>query len=548
MVNTSSRLAAQLRLVAQWRPGEAVLTALLAWYFTTFANGSLVRALAAAYPLSAGGSGVAVWIAVYAVLYAITLLCLTLLLWPAWFRMGATLLAVATAVAAWAMDTWHVILHPDVIRSVLATDRAEVRDLLQPALAGEIVLLAVPPIVCVWLWRAPDYRSAGALIWSKTGLAGIAFALLGGVYAASPQGVAAFVREHKTIREFANPGMYLYSLARTLLSDGEASLQEAEPRVIGTDARIAHAADAARLVVLVVGETARPDHMSIYGYPRPTTPTLAGQRIVALTRVEACGTSTAVSLPCMFSDLPRHGHDVGDWRGRENLLDVLTRAGVRVLWRDNNSDSKGVAMRVRYEDFRSPRLNPECDLECRDIGMLAGLDDYIARNAGADLLIVLHQRGSHGPAYWHRVPDGARAFVPGCHTSDLQHCTHEEIVNAYDDTIRQTDRFLGATIDLLERHGEYAHSALVYVGDHGESLGEHGWYLHGMPRALAPREQLAVPWVFWFGPGFAGLEQRLVARRAASLSHDNLFHAMLRLMDVDTALYDPALDPFGART
>jgi len=204
----------------------------------------------------------------------------------------------------------------------------------------------------------------------------------------------------------------------------------------------------------------------------------------------------------------------------ENILDLLQRTGVSVLWRDNNSNSKGVALRVPYEDFRSGQHNPVCDTECRDVGMLSGLQDYIQRQNG-DILIVLHQMGNHGPAYSERYPAEFEYFTPACHSNELSNCTKVEIDNAYDNAIRYTDFFLTHVISLLKDNSDDFDTTMLYVSDHGESLGEKGVYLHGMPYMIAPEEQTRVPVIVWEGAG------NRLAGQHRDLSHDDLFKSLL---------------------
>jgi lipid A ethanolaminephosphotransferase len=230
-------------------------------------------------------------------------------------------------------------------------------------------------------------------------------------------------------------------------------------------------------------------------------------------------------------------------RNTENLLDVLQHAGVTVLWRDNNSDSKGVARRVPFEDFRSPDTNPVCDLECRDEGMLEGLQSFIDGHPSGDILVVLHPMGSHGPAYHKRYPADFRRFTPTCDTSQLDACSEEQIGNSYDNTLLYTDYFLSKVISLLRDNDEHFETAMIYASDHGESLGEGGLYLHGLPYFVAPEAQTHVPMVFWFGHRFDGARiealRQLADRR---YSHDNLFHTLLGLFEIETDVYQPNMD------
>jgi lipid A ethanolaminephosphotransferase len=222
---------------------------------------------------------------------------------------------------------------------------------------------------------------------------------------------------------------------------------------------------------------------------------------------------------------------------------VLQHAGVSILWRDNNTGSKGVALRVPVEDFSTPELNPVCDDECRDVGMLHGLRDYIDGQASGDILIVLHQMGSHGPAYFKRYPREFRAFVPTCDTNQLDSCSEPEIGNTYDNTILYTDHFLGEVIGFLRSYDDRFETVMLYAGDHGESLGEAGLYLHGLPYWLAPDAQTRVPLILWFGKNYHDVDVDAMRQlRDEPLSHDNLCHTLLGLFEIDSEVYDGALD------
>jgi lipid A ethanolaminephosphotransferase len=294
---------------------------------------------------------------------------------------------------------------------------------------------------------------------------------------------------------------------------------------------------------MVLGETARADRFSLNGYARDTNPQLRKAGAISLSNVWACGTSTAVSVPCMFSLDGENGNAAWGKGRRENLLDVLQHAGVNVLWRDNNSDSKGVALRVPYQDYRSPKVNPVCDLECRDEGMLGDLQRYIDAHPAGDIFIVLHQMGNHGPAYYRRYPRAFEHFTPACRSDDLSRCSKEEIDNAYDNAILYTDHFLAQTIALLERNDARFETALFYVSDHGESLGEGGLYLHGMPKLIAPDTQVRVPVVLWFGKNFDDVDRpALRKKRDMRFTHANIFHTVLGFLEIETSVYQAGLD------
>lgn len=263
--------------------------------------------------------------------------------------------------------------------------------------------------------------------------------------------------------------------------------------------------------------------------------------------MSSCGTSTAHSVPCMFSVDTKKSYDYKRGISNENVLDVLTHTKeVNVLWRDNNSDSKNVALRVQYEDYKSSKLNTICeeDGECRDEGMLVGLDEYIKKSSNKDILIVLHQMGNHGPAYYKRYPKRFEQFTPVCKTNQLEKCTQEEVSNAYDNAILHTDWFLSEVINFLKPYSSTHETAMIYMADHGESLGENGLYLHGLPYFMAPDTQTHIASLMWFGDGLKKeLDMEKLSQFASKpFSQDNLFHTLLGLFEVETDVYQPTLD------
>jgi lipid A ethanolaminephosphotransferase len=311
------------------------------------------------------------------------------------------------------------------------------------------------------------------------------------------------------------------------------------------------------LLMIVVGETARAANFSFNGYARETTPQLR-----ALSQTEpfvywkdawSCGTNTAASLPCMFSHLGKEAFE--DSKARyESLLDVLQRAGLAVLWIDNQSGCKGVCDRIPNANTLRSKVPEHCSSgECHDLIMLHELDARIAalpaEKRAKGVVVVFHQMGSHGPAYYKRVPDAFRKFQPECLTNNLSQCSREQITNSYDNTLLYTDQLLSSSIGWLKAQDKTTQSAMIYVSDHGESLGEKGIYLHGLPYAIAPNEQKRIPWLNWFSPEFVANQRLditcLQQSTNARITHDHLFHSVLGLMDVQTTLHQDALDVYA---
>ncbi len=507
-------------------------------FLLAFSNGSMVRRVLEIYPLSTANAPAV--LSLVLTVGGVTVLVLGLLCFKRSTKPVLITLLLLSSLAAYFMDSFGVIISDDMLRNVAHTNTAEALDLFSLKLLVYIGLLGIIPSLAVariplqWRgWRRETVARLKLLAITLTLVIGTAL-LFGSFY-------ASFLRQHKELRQRANPVYFMSSVVKF----ARQSLQSAHTGpmvVVGGDASISPGDHTRELVILVVGETARADHFSLNGYERDTNPRLREKNVFSFTDFRACGTSTAVSVPCMFM-LDGETKSTLEINKQENLLDVLQRSGVNVLWRDNNSDSKGVASRVQYEDFRSPKVNPVCDTECRDEGMLAGLQEYIDLHPRGDILIVLHQMGNHGPAYYKRYPPAFEKFKPACQESDLSRCSREEIINAYDNAILYTDYFLAKAIDLLKKNDSNFETALFYVSDHGESLGENGVYLHGLPKSIAPAAQLHVPAVMWFGSNFhavtpAALREKIKNR----FSHDNVFHTILGFFEIESETYRPVKD------
>lgn len=441
-----------------------------------------------------------------------------------------------SAPAAYFMDGYGVVINTDMLNNVAQTNLDEARDIFTLKLLAYLVALGILPSLGV-IRAKRVWRGWRTELLARLRLIGTSLLVLIGLVLVFGSFYASFVREHKALRTYANPAYYIYSAIRYL--GGSLSPGATQPLMpYGVDARIPDDDDHRELIIMVVGETARADHFSLNGYLRETDPRLSQAGVVSFTNFWACGTSTAVSVPCMFADqqAPTQGP-------HENLLDVLQHAGVNVLWLDNNSDSKGVALRTPYKSYRSPDVNPVCDEECRDEGMLSGLQAYIEAHPRGDIFIVLHQMGNHGPAYYRRYPPAFEKFTPVCHSSDLSQCSQDEINNAYDNAILYTDSFLAQVIELVRRNSKQFEAGMFYVSDHGESLGEGGVYLHGLPKTLAPATQLHVPAIMWFAPDFDEIDMHALRnKRGERFSHDHLFHTVLGFFEIETTIYRKDMD------
>ena len=460
-----------------------------------------------------------------------------------------TFVVVASAAAAYFMSAYSVLLDPPMIRNVIATDRREAGELIAWPLLGAVLAWSALPLAFIWCVRIEHVRWIKAFA-LRAGC--VAAALLVAVLAILPvsRDFASLMRNQRELRYLITPGNFIYGLAASLGAGARDVRAAREP--VGTDARVIHLAYAGRprVFVIVVGETARAANFSLLGYARPTTPELAKLDVTAFRDVKSCGTSTEVSVPCMFSPFGREDYDERRIRNSEGLLDVLAHAGFAVKWVDNQSGCKGVCngAGVEYRKIDPRDGSPLCRSdECYDGVLVQQLESELARIQG-DTVIVLHMMGNHGPAYFRRYPPAFRRFTPDCATAELRNCTREEVVNAYDNAILYTDYVLAGIVHTLGKHSPALDTGMLYVSDHGESLGEHGLYLHGLPYSIAPETQTHVPMVVWLAAGYAGpgeVDMDCLRRESGgSFSHDNLFHSVLGLLDVATAAYRPERDLF----
>jgi lipid A ethanolaminephosphotransferase len=450
---------------------------------------------------------------------------------------------------------YGIVVDTPMVVNVFQTDTREARDQLSLQLLVTVIGAAIVPMF--WLWRQPTAMTTLAQqLWRNLGLCVAALLLAFGTLQLVFQDFASLMRNHTQLRYQINPLNSVYALLDlTVIPSDQA---KGPLQSLGLDAhiapRISQHAQRPPLLVLVLGETARSQSFSLNGYERVTNPLLAQENIASFRNVASCGTSTAESVPCMFSHLGRTNF-ANRQNEYENLLDVLQRAGYAVLWIDNQSGCKDQCDRIPNVNTSDLKVPEHCvGDECRDTVMLTRIETELAKlpaeRRARGTVVVMHQMGSHGPAYFKRTPAEFKPFKPECTDTSLSQCERAQVVNAYDNTIVFTDYFLSRVIGWLKTQDKTSTPAMLYVSDHGESLGEKNMYLHGLPYSVAPPEQKTVPLITWLSPSFEQLThistRCLQANRDKALSHDNLFHSVLGLMAVKTTVYQRELDFFAA--
>ena len=458
------------------------------------------------------------------------------------------MLFVLSAVTSFYMDRLGVVIDREMIQNALSTTITEGKHLVTGPLVIWVCLAGLLPAVLVSYIQLSD-RNFIKAVWQNM----LTFLLCAvgfiGLIATDLKGNAVILRSRIDLKSSFQPlAPIVESFRYVAMLTRSATLEFNE---IGLDAALAedfNALEKPKLTVVVVGETARAQNFSLGDYSRMTNPELVKKDIAYFDNVSSCGTSTAVSLPCMFSKFDRSTYSYERGKSHENVLDVMQRAGYRVEWIDNNTGDKGLAARVAYSSVTYADNPIFCgEGECVD-GIL--VSEVVRRLSGiqADTVLVLHQIGSHGPAYYLRYPKAFELFQPACRTSDFSDCTAQEVTNAYDNTIAYTDKVLGNLIDLLATQDNLS-TSMIYVSDHGESLGENGLYLHGAPYFMAPDEQTRVPMIIWLSESYQramGVDlECLMAKSDVDYSHANLFHTLLGMNGIETVERDPKLDIFN---
>lgn len=521
------------------------LAVLLAIYFALFNNRLYWDGAMAGQSLAHTESWIfAVCLLVFMVAAHSFLFLLMFNRWTA--RWLAAVLIVATAFASYYMEKYQVYLDSSMIRNVLKTDVKEASELFNWGMILPLLTYSLPGLFLLSLVRIKRSSFVRALF---VRLGALILTCLVAALSVIPifQDYASLNRNQPALRFLVTPGNYLYGLARVLTDETQSAVKVRVP--VGQDAKLSlYAAKRTKpvLVVMVVGETARAANWGLNGYSRQTTPELARMGVLNFQKTSSCGTNTEVSVPCMFSAVGRRDYDEDRIRGSESLLHVVRRAGVATLWRDNQSGCKGVCADTPEERFTGKEVPELCDGErCLDAILAKGLNEIVLKQPG-DMLIALHQLGNHGPAYYRRYPSEFSRFQPTCDSSDLRACSRESVVNAYDNALLYTDHVLASLIKQLDQLSDQRDIVVIYASDHGESLGEKGLYLHGVPRSIAPSEQTHVPMIMWFSKGFEasqGLSLQCMQHVAAlPSSHDNLFHTILGILGVETQVYEKSLD------
>ena len=541
---STSRGARSRRLrPREWLAAPGLIVA-VALFIVAFDNHNLWAAVARATALDEHRQ--AIFISLFSIVFFSLTTLLALALGNRVLKTASVALLLVAAVCSFFMGEYGIVIDESMIRNIVETEAREAAPLLSWAFAQHVLFFGLAPAIAVLFMPLERSTWRHHLLVRLVAAVGGLGIMVGTVYG-NFGAVSFFGHQQHQLRMLINPGYPLYAAVRFGLAEDEPVAQDRAP----LEARLVTRSSATKpaVVIVVMGETARADRFSFNGYERDTNRYTRELGVVNFPHVTSCGTSTADSVPCVFSHLGKERFTHAAAAQHESLLGMLSRLGVKTAWRDNSTGCKEVCAPADFEQLATRTDADFCDATgCFDEILLKDLDALLL-DKDRDHLIVFHQRGSHGPAYNTDAPTWIKEFKPECDLPNLRNCDREAINNAYDNTILYTDYFVSRVITALQARSREFDTAVLYVSDHGESLGENGLYLHGFPYALAPQEQIRIPMLFWASPDFyarrAGIEPdclRTTANRGTT--HDAVFHTLLRLFGVQSPSYDANLDLF----
>ncbi len=433
-------------------------------------------------------------------------------------------MVVGNSIAVYFSLTYNVILDRTMMGNVFNTDFKEATSYYDPKIFLYIFFLGIVPAFLISRIRLlKPKRFKMVLIAFSTLFVGVFLLYLN-------SGTWLWLdKNSKIMGGLSMPWSYMINPIRYKLR----LMKKSQKQILLPDGKLKN--DDKMIVVLVIGESARKRNFSLYGYKKDTNPLLEKQNVLVVKDTTSVATYTTASLSCMLSATGSTSDS------HEPLSSYLQRQGVDVIWRANNWGEPKMKVKIyqKIEDIKTCQ-GEKCGY---DEGLLSGILDTIKRSDKNKIFVVLHTAGSHGPTYYKKYPKGFEKFKPVCKSVDLKECTNEELINAYDNTILYTDYFLNQTIETFKKIKDFP-VVMLYLSDHGESLGEYGLYLHGTPYSIAPDVQKEIPFIIWESDKFMkkkGFSKPEVSARD-SYGQYNIFHTVIGAFDLQSSVYNPKLD------
>ncbi|TXK76995.1 phosphoethanolamine--lipid A transferase EptA [Mesonia sp. K4-1] len=428
---------------------------------------------------------------------------------------GKTLLScffIVNAIAVYFINTYGVFIDRTMISNVLNTDYDEATSFFSFGLLFYVIILGIIPSILVI--KTTIIKEKAKTFFIRISL--IILFLLTLVFVNASNTL--WIDKNSTeLGALAMPWSYMVNTPRHYIKEYKKNKKE----ILLPDATIKD--NTKSIAVLVIGESARSQNFSLYGYEKETNPLLSKLTNLHTFNATSCATYTTAGVKCILEHKNSN-------KLYELLPNYLYRNNVEVIWRTTNWGQPPIHIKnfQNKNDLRKGCNGEGCNY---DENLLRGLKKQIAKSTKSKILVVLHTSTSHGPSYNKKYPKAFEKFKPVCESVELGNCTSEELINAYDNTIVYTDFILSKIIATLEEFQEY-NSTMLFVSDHGESLGENNLYMHGIPVAFAPAEQLEIPFIVWQSNGSRTLKTN------QDHSQHNIFHSVLDFLAVDSPIFD----------
>ncbi|MCE3038555.1 phosphoethanolamine transferase [Helicobacter anatolicus] len=446
------------------------------------------------------------------------------------YRYILAIFVLLGAFSAYYMDTYKISLNPMIIDSILHTNFREAKDFIHPMVFIKIFLLLALPYFFIFF-----IKISPSLLKTKLYLLFFYLFIILALFFSNEKNIIFAFKAYKPTIDMLNPIAPIRSTIRhfsTIYQTPKSYMH------IGLDANL-KPNDQAKIIVLVIGESARAKNFEYNGYNRATNPytkTFA-KNLINFEKFKSCGVITAISIPCMLTNLTHQNYTARNLSYyQDNILDIAKRVGYEVWWISNNG---GECMGKVCQRLESDHISYYPD-HILDGDMLPQIHSLI-KNAQKNTFLVINLHGSHGAKYFERYPQNFSFFTPVCKDENLQNCSTNSLFNAYDNSLRYTDFVIAEILKVLTT-SPLPH-LLWYVSDHGESLGEYNQYMHGgLPYALAPKEQTHIPSYIYLGKGFASYYKSLQSQQKNTLSHDFVFHTLLHFLNIQTKDYVNTLD------
>jgi len=477
-------------------------------------------------------------------LFGILYLAFSATLWSRLAKPLIGIVSIASLPVLYGELTYGVVFDNDMMRNIFETDLSEALGYLSVSSIGFLLAGSAATITALMSIEIRHQPIKQELIGRAASTSLVLFLGLILTYGCYGE-FAATARNNNHLKRELVPFEWIDSAA-DYWADRWIDSQQALVVIDPAPKQSGHPGSLPHITVVIVGETARADHFQYSGYPRATNQFTEKFEPIYIANMSSCGTATAISVPCMFSDLNRNKFAIDTAKYRQNALDLSALAGTEVVWIDNNSSCKGVCTRVEHRRIDINRSTPECDGSyCLDEVLIEELRAEIQSQSGEEKIVVLHEIGSHGPTYYRRYQRTDALFTPECLRSDIQNCSNEALVNTYDNTIAHSDRLHADIMALLAEKKDALSSTVIYVSDHGESLGEGGLYLHGMPYMVAPESQTKVPMWVWESRDERTWRDCVERNRdQMQPSHDIVFHSLLGAAHIETTAMNHELNLF----